>query len=100
MLKRNFNLYIVLISFKVHDVFIESCLTLVEILNKFLDTTFIVESLNYRLFTFFSSKICKRDSKSFCKECHLSESLLQNIVIVDCCLFEDKSVGLKVYSCS
>ena len=100
MLKRNFNLYVVLISLKVHNVFIKSCLALIEIFNKFFDTTFIVESLNYRIFALFSTHICKRNSKSLCKECHFSESLLQNVVIIYCCLFENKSVGLKVYSCS
>ena len=100
MLKRNFNLYVVLISLKIHNVFIKSCLTLVEIFNKFLYTTFVVESLNYRLFAFFSTHIGKRNSKSLCEECHFSKSLFQNVVIVYCCLFENKSIRLKVYSCS
>ena len=100
MLKRNFNLYVVLISLKVHNVFIKSCFTLVEIFNKFFYTTFIVECLNYRLFAFFSTKIGKRNLKSLGKECHFSKSLLQNVIIIDCCLFENKCIGLKVYSCS
>ena len=69
----NFNRYIVDDSLTVNNLLVKRSRTAVQILNKFFDSTFVVESLLNRLLWSF---IAKNDFQSLCQKCHLTESLL------------------------
>ena len=79
------NLYrhTVLLSFAVNDFRVKRFLASVQIAYKFTDTTFIME--NFLSFHSFSG-IFKRNLQSLCQECHLSQTLFQNVIIIYCFL--------------
>ncbi len=114
MLKSNLNIDIILCTFAVDNILVYRSLMLIEILNKFLDTTLIVEGLCLRLpaLTSFSkllicfflslnrrTKICNRYLKTLCQKCSLTKSDTKSIIIINC-FIKDSSIRLKCNLCT
>ena len=97
VLHGHFHINTILCSFKIQNILIKSCFTSVQVSNKFLDSTFIMEFPDNRIFSFFHTKICQNDLKSLGKECHFTESLFQNIKFINSSFLENSGIRLKAY---
>ena len=91
-----FNHNAIFFTFTVNDLWIQCFFTSVEISNKFPDTTFIVEDF---FFFLVCSGISQNDTQTFCQERHLTKTLFQNIVIINC-FFKDFFIRQECYLCS
>ena len=81
VLHGNFNHNTIFFTFTVNNLRIQCFLTSVQVSNKFADTAFVVE---YLFFFLIFSRIFQNNTQAFGKECHLTETLLQNIIIINC----------------
>ena len=90
------NLYhnAVFLTFTIYNLRIKSFLASVQISNKLLDSSLIVESFSF----LDSSVVFENDLQPFCKKSHLTKTLLENIVIINS-FFKISLSGKKV-TCS
>ena len=96
VLHGNLNHDTIFFTFTVNDLWIQCFFTSVEISNKFPDTTFIVEDF---FFFLVCSGISQNDTQTFCQERHLTKTLFQNIIIINC-FFKDFFIRQECYLCS
>ena len=79
MLHGNLYRYSVYLSLAVNDLRVERFFTSVKVSYEFADTTLVME--NFLSFHSFSG-IFETDLQTFCQECHLSQTLFQDIIVV------------------
>ena len=91
-----FYTYTIFHSLTINDLVIQRCFALIQICDKFFDSTFIVKCALNR---FFFSIISQNDAKSLCQKCHFPKSLFQHTVIKNK-FFKDFSIRFKTYFCS
>ena len=96
VLHSHFYRHIIYHTFTVNDLLIKRCRTAVQVSNEFFDSTFVVER---SLFWFFLTVILQYDLQTLCQECHLTESLFQNIKIKDRCL-KNGIIRQECYFCT
>ena len=86
--------YSVLLPFTVNNLRVQSLFTSVQITYELTNTAFIME--NFLPFHSFTS-IFQTDFQSLCKKCHLTKTLFQNIIIINC--FLEYLFIRKEYNC-
>jgi len=96
VLHSNLNVDIVLCTFAINNLIVKCFVSTVDILNKFLDTTFVVEAFLVWLITSF---VCKSDAKSLCKERCLTKSYFKCLIIKNCS-FKNCIIWKECYLCS
>ena len=96
VLHSHFDRHIIYHTFTVNDLLIKRCRTAVQVSNEFFDSAFVVECSFFRLFL---TVVLQYDFQSFCQECHLAESLFQNIKIKDRCL-KNGIIRQECYFCT
>ena len=72
VLHGHFHVYIILFPFAVNDLVVQRRLAFIQVCDKFLDSTLIMEGLLPDLFL---THIPQDDLKALCQKCHLAESL-------------------------
>ena len=88
--------HVIFCSLTVNNILVKRCLALIQIFDKFFDTSLVMERI---FLPIFFPEIFQTDLKTLGKKCHFTETLFQNIILKNR-IFKNRVIWKEGYFCS